>query len=56
MLRLYTKPKKDFLTVTSYNELSKKGLAKYGKSAYLISTAENLIGHSRSIKTRMEKK
>ena len=47
---------KDFLTVTSYNELSKKGLAKYGKSAYLISTAENLIGHSRSIKTRMEKK
>ena len=47
---------KDFLTQTSYNEISKKGLAKLGKSAYLISTVENLIGHSRSIKKRMEKK
>ncbi len=47
---------KDFLTQTSYNELSKKGVAKLGKSGYLISNFENLIGHSRSIKKRMEKK
>ncbi len=47
---------KDFLTQTSYNELSKKGVAKLGKSGYLLSKFENLIGHSRSIKKRMEKK
>ena len=47
---------KDFLTQTSYNELSKKGVAKLGKSGYLLSKFERLIGHSRSIKKRMEKK
>ena len=47
---------KDFLTQTSYNELSKKGVAKLGKSGYLMSNFENLVGHSRSIKKRMEKK
>ncbi len=47
---------KDFIVQTSYNELSKKGVAKLGKSGYLLSTFENLIGHSRSIKKRMERK
>ena len=47
---------KDFLTQTSYNELSKKGVAQLGKSGYLMSKLENLTGHSRSIKSRMEKK
>jgi len=47
---------KDFITQTSYNQLSKKGVAKLGKSAYLLSRFENLLGHSRSIKKRMEKK
>jgi histidinol dehydrogenase len=47
---------KDFIKQISYNELSKKGVAKLGKSGYLLSTFENLIGHSRSIKKRMEKK
>lgn len=47
---------KDFLTQTSYNELSKKGVAKLSKSAYIMSNFENLVGHSRSIKKRMEKK
>ena len=47
---------KDFLIQTSYNELSKKGVAKLGESGYLMSNFENLIGHSRSIKKRMEKK
>jgi len=47
---------KDFLIQTSYNELSKKGVAKLGKSGYLMSNFENLLGHSRSIKKRMEKK
>ena len=46
---------KDFLTQTSYNELSKKGVAKLGKSGILLSETESLIGHSRSIKKRMEK-
>ena len=45
---------KDFLTQTSYNELSKKGVAKLGRSGYLMSNFENLVGHSRSIKKRME--
>ena len=47
---------KDFLIQTSYNELSKKGVANLGKSGYLMSNFENLLGHSRSIKKRMEKK
>ena len=47
---------KDFLTQTSYNELSKKGVAKLGKSGILLSKIESLIGHTRSIKKRMEKK
>ncbi len=47
---------KDFLTQTSYNELSKKGVAKLSKSAYIMSNFEKLVGHSRSIKKRMEKK
>ena len=47
---------KDLTTQTSYNELSKKGVAKLGKSGILLSETESLIGHSRSIKKRMEKK
>ena len=47
---------KDFITQTSYNELSKKGVAKLGKIGILLSETESLIGHSRSIKKRMEKK
>ena len=47
---------KEFIKQISYNELSKKGVAKLGKSGYLLSTFENLIGHSKSIKKRMEKK
>ena len=47
---------KDFLTQTSYNELSKKGVAKLGKNGILLSEIESLIGHTRSIKKRMEKK
>ena len=47
---------KDFITQTSYNELSKKGVAMLGRSGYLMSNFENLVGHSRSIKKRMEKK
>ena len=47
---------KDFLIQTSYNELSKKGVANLGRSGYLMSNFENLLGHSRSIKKRMGKK
>ena len=47
---------KDFITQTSYNELSKKGVAKLGKNGILLSEVESLIGHTRSIKKRMEKK
>ncbi len=47
---------KDFITQTSYNVLSKKGVANLGKSGYLLSKFESLEGHSRSIKKRMEKK
>ncbi len=47
---------KDFITQTSYNELSKIGVAKLGKNAYLMSNFEKLVGHSRSIKKRMERK
>ena len=46
---------KDFVTQTSYNELSKKGVAKLAKSGILLSETESLIGHTRSIKKRMEK-
>ena len=35
---------KDFIISISYNELSKKGVAKLGKSSYLLSNFENLIG------------
>ena len=47
---------KDFITQTSYNELSKKGIAKLGKNGILLSEIESLIGHTRSIKKRLEKK
>ena len=47
---------KDFITQTSYNVLSKKGVANLGKSGYLLSKFESLEGHSRSIKKSMEKK
>ena len=47
---------REFTKQISYNELSKKGVAKLGKSGYLLSAMENLIAHSRSIKKRMEKK
>ena len=47
---------REFTKQISYNELSLKGVAKFGKSGYLLSNFENLIGHSRSIKIRMEKK
>ena len=47
---------KDFITQTSYNELSEKGVAKLGKIGILLSEAESLMGHSRSIRKRMEKK
>ena len=47
---------KEFMKQISYNELSKKGVAKLGKRGYLLSTFENLIGHSRSIKNKMENK
>ena len=46
---------KDFLTQTSYNELSKKGVEKLGRSGYLMSNFEKLEGHSRSIKKRIER-
>ena len=47
---------REFIKQISYNELSKKGIAKLGKNGYVLSNFENLIGHSRSIKIRMEKK
>ena len=47
---------KDFIIQTSYNELSKKGVAKLGENGILMADTESLIGHSRSIKKRMEKK
>tara|TARA_B100001057_G_scaffold176889_1_gene177695 strand:- start:522 stop:1796 length:1275 start_codon:yes stop_codon:yes gene_type:complete len=46
---------KDFIIQTSYNELSKKGVAKLGENGILMADTESLIGHSRSIKKRMEK-
>ena len=33
-----------------------KGVAKLGKNGILLSEIESLIGHTRSIKKRMEKK
>ena len=47
---------KEFIKQISYNELSKKGVAKLGKSGYLLSNFEDLIGHSKSIKIRMRRK
>ena len=47
---------REFINQVSYNQLSKKGIAKLGKNGYVLSNFENLIGHSRSIKIRMEKK
>ena len=47
---------REFIKQISYNELSKKGVAKFGKSGYLLSNFEDLIGHSKSIKIRMRRK
>ena len=47
---------KEFIKQISYNELSKKGVAKLGKSGYLLSNFEDLLGHSKSIKIRMRRK
>ena len=47
---------REFIKQISYNELSKKGVAKLGKSGYLLSNFEDLIGHSKSIKIRMRRK
>jgi len=47
---------REFIKQISYNELSKKGVAKLGKSGYLLSNFENLTGHSKSIKIRMRRK
>ena len=47
---------REFIKQISYNELSKKGVAKLGKSGYLLSNFEDLIGHSKSIKKRMRRK
>ena len=47
---------KEFIKQISYNELSKKGVAKLGKSGYLLSNFEDLKGHSKSIKIRMRGK
>ena len=47
---------KEYIKQISYNELSKKGVAKLGKSGYLLSKFENLTGHSKSIKIRMRRK
>ena len=46
---------KEFIKQISYNELSKKGVAKLGKSGYLLSNFEDLVGHSKSIKIRMRR-
>ena len=47
---------KDFVKQISYNEMTKKGIAKIGQTGYVLSKYENLIGHSRSIKIKMRKK
>ena len=47
---------KDFVKQISYNEMTKKGIAKFGQTGYVLSKYENLIGHSRSIKIKMRKK
>ena len=47
---------REFIKQISYNELSKKGVAKLGKSGYLLSNFEDLKGHSKSIKIRMRGK
>lgn len=46
---------REFIKQISYNELSKKGVAKLGKSGYLLSKFEDLVGHSKSIKKRMRR-
>jgi len=47
---------REFIKQISYNELSKKGVAKLGKSGYLLSDFEDLTGHTKSIKIRMRRK
>jgi len=47
---------REFIKQISYNELSKKGVAKLGKSGYLLSDFEDLKGHTKSIKIRMRRK
>jgi histidinol dehydrogenase len=47
---------KDFVKQISYNEMTKKSIAKFGQTGYVLSKYENLIGHSRSIKIKMRKK
>ena len=47
---------KNFIKQISYNEMSKKGIAKIGQTGYVLSQEEKLFGHSRSIKIKMRKK
>ena len=47
---------KDFIKQISYNEMSKKGIAKIGQTGYVLSQEEKLFGHSRSIKIKIRKK
>jgi len=47
---------KDFIKQISYNEMTKKGIAKFGQTGYVLSQEEKLFGHSRSIKIKMRKK
>ena len=47
---------KDFVKFISYNEMTKLGIEKYGQTGYVLSKYEKLIGHSRSIKIKMNKK
>ena len=47
---------KDFIKQISYNEMTKKGIAKIGQTGYVLSQEEKLFGHSQSIKIKMRKK
>ena len=47
---------KDYIKQIIYNEMTKKGIAKFGQTGYVLSKEENLIGHSRSIKIKMRRK
>ncbi len=47
---------KDFVKFISYNKMTKKGIAKYGNTGYVLSKYEKLIAHSKSIKIKMRKK